>query len=41
MDERKWLNDYHAETLQKLRPELEQFDDKRAISWLEKECRAI
>jgi Xaa-Pro aminopeptidase len=41
MDERKWLNDYHAETLQKVRPLLEKFDDKRAISWLDKECRAI
>lgn len=40
-DERKWLNDYNAEVLQKVRPELEKTGDKEALAWLEKECKAI
>jgi Xaa-Pro aminopeptidase len=39
--EREWLNSYHAEVLEKVRPQLVQFHDHRAINWLERECAAI
>lgn len=37
-EERAWVNEYHDEVLQKLRPLLA--DDARALRWLEKECGA-
>lgn len=40
-DEIKWINSYHQEILQKVRPLLEEFKDERAVAWLEKECKAI
>ncbi|EUC55311.1 Xaa-pro aminopeptidase P, putative [Rhizoctonia solani AG-3 Rhs1AP] len=39
--ERKWLNDYHAEVLEKVGPELAKVGDLRAQAWLERECTAI
>ncbi|CAE6463122.1 unnamed protein product [Rhizoctonia solani] len=39
--ERKWLNDYHAEVLEKVGPELARVGDLRAQAWLERECTAI
>ncbi|CUA75485.1 X-Pro aminopeptidase [Rhizoctonia solani] len=39
--ERKWLNDYHAEVLDKVGPELAKVGDSRAQAWLERECTAI
>ncbi|CAE7168224.1 unnamed protein product [Rhizoctonia solani] len=39
--ERKWLNDYHAEVIKKVGPELAKFGDSRAQVWLERECAAI
>ncbi|WFD23131.1 Xaa-Pro aminopeptidase [Malassezia equina] len=35
-DERAWVNEYHDEVLEKLRPRLA--GDERALRWLEKEC---
>ena len=37
----KWLNDYHAEVLEKIKPMLESTGDKRAIAWLERECKPL
>ncbi|WWC67076.1 uncharacterized protein I206_100983 [Kwoniella pini CBS 10737] len=37
--EKSWLNDYHAEVLDKIGPLLK--DDERALRWLKKECRPI
>nr|XP_018266415.1 xaa-Pro aminopeptidase [Kwoniella dejecticola CBS 10117]OBR88573.1 xaa-Pro aminopeptidase [Kwoniella dejecticola CBS 10117] len=37
--EKEWLNDYHAEVLDKIGPLLK--DDERALRWLQKECRPI
>lgn len=39
--ERTWLNDYHAEVLEKVGPELEKIGDKRALAWLTKECERV
>ncbi|KAK1926245.1 peptidase M24, structural domain-containing protein [Papiliotrema laurentii] len=39
--EREWINGYHAEVLEKVSPLLKEFGDERALTWLEKECRAI
>ncbi|ORX33572.1 peptidase M24, structural domain-containing protein [Kockovaella imperatae] len=39
--EKKWLNDYHAEVLEKVTPVLKSFGDDRALKWLERECKAI
>ncbi|RXK37652.1 xaa-Pro aminopeptidase [Tremella mesenterica] len=39
--ERKWINEYHNEVLEKLTPLLEQFDDSRALAWLRRECQDI
>ena len=39
--ERRWLNEYHAEVSEKLRPLLEEVGDSRALSWLERECAPI
>jgi Xaa-Pro aminopeptidase len=39
--ERDWLNGYHAEVLEKVRPLLQEAGDKRAIAWLERECQAV
>lgn len=36
VDERQWVNAYHDEVLEKLRPRLQ--NDARALRWLEKEC---
>lgn len=35
-EERAWVNEYHDEVLEKLRPRLA--GDERALRWLEKEC---
>jgi Xaa-Pro aminopeptidase len=40
-DERRWLDEYHAEVREKVMPVLRGFGDERAIAWLEKECRAL
>lgn len=40
-DERKWLNDYHAEVKEKVTPLLTEFKDERALAWLEQECKPI
>lgn len=40
-EQRKWLNDYHAEVQDKVMPVLRDFGDDRAAAWLEKECRSI
>ncbi|CAE6418639.1 unnamed protein product [Rhizoctonia solani] len=39
--EKKWLNDYHAEVLAKVGPELSKIGDSRAQAWLERECAAV
>ncbi|OCF44256.1 xaa-Pro aminopeptidase [Kwoniella heveanensis CBS 569] len=39
--EREWLNDYHAEVLEKIGPLLRETGDQRAVEWLERECRPI
>ncbi|KAH7332769.1 putative Xaa-Pro aminopeptidase P [Rhizoctonia solani] len=39
--EKKWLNDYHAEVLEKVGPELSKVGDLRAQAWLKRECAAI
>ncbi|KAF8605627.1 Creatinase/aminopeptidase [Ceratobasidium sp. AG-I] len=39
--ERAWLNDYHAEVLEKVGPGLEKVGDKRALAWLTKECERV
>ncbi|PKI85062.1 Xaa-Pro aminopeptidase [Malassezia vespertilionis] len=36
--EREWMNAYHDEVYQKLKPLLEEQGDARALKWLEKEC---
>ncbi|KAH7924378.1 Creatinase/aminopeptidase [Leucogyrophana mollusca] len=36
VEERNWLNAYHAETLEKVSPLLS--NDPRALAWLEREC---
>ena len=38
-EERKWLNDYHAEIWEKISPHLK--NDIRALKWLENECSPI
>ncbi|KIL60909.1 hypothetical protein M378DRAFT_193546 [Amanita muscaria Koide BX008] len=38
-EERKWLNDYHAEVWEKISPHLK--NDIRALKWLENECSSI
>ncbi|KIO20986.1 hypothetical protein M407DRAFT_132041 [Tulasnella calospora MUT 4182] len=37
----KWLDDYHKEVLEKVKPILEKFRDERAVKWLERECRPL
>lgn len=37
-DEKAWVNAYHDEVLQKLRPLLTRQGDARGVAWLEKEC---
>lgn len=39
--EKDWLNGYHAEVLEKVAPLLQEAGDKRALAWLERECRAV
>ncbi|WVQ80472.1 hypothetical protein IAT38_002577 [Cryptococcus sp. DSM 104549] len=39
--ERTWLNEYHAEVLEKVLPVLREKGDTRAAAWLERECRAV
>ncbi|TFK37159.1 putative Xaa-Pro aminopeptidase P [Crucibulum laeve] len=38
-DEKKWLNEYHAETLSKVSPLLQ--NDLRALEWLKRECSPL
>jgi len=38
-EERKWLNDYHANTWSKVSPLLK--NDDRALKWLERECAPL
>ena len=40
-EEHAWVNAYHAEVRDKLRPRIEAQGDHRALQWLEKECQAI
>ncbi|KAG8964115.1 hypothetical protein FRC03_002189 [Tulasnella sp. 419] len=37
----KWLDDYHKEVLEKVKPGLEEVGDKRAVTWLERECQPL
>ena len=37
----KWLDEYHAEVLEKLRPLMETTGDSRAMAWLERECKPL
>ncbi|ELU40897.1 aminopeptidase P [Rhizoctonia solani AG-1 IA] len=37
----QWLNDYHAEVLKKVGPELAKVGDSRAQAWLQRECAKI
>jgi Xaa-Pro aminopeptidase len=37
----EWLNNYHAEVLEKVGPELAKVGDARAQAWLERECAKI
>ena len=37
--EKKWLDDYHAETWEKVSPLLK--DDTRALEWLKRECSPL
>ncbi|KAJ9098924.1 hypothetical protein QFC20_005839 [Naganishia adeliensis] len=39
--EKKWLNSYHEEVLQKVGPLLEQFGDARAVEWLKRMCQSV
>ncbi|WFD34016.1 Xaa-Pro aminopeptidase [Malassezia cuniculi] len=39
--ERTWLNAYHDEVRDKIRPVLESQGDARAVAWLDKECAHI
>ena len=39
--EKKWLNEYNAEVLEKVTPVLRTFGDDRALAWLERECKAV
>ncbi|KAF8309007.1 Creatinase/aminopeptidase [Clavulina sp. PMI_390] len=42
--ELEWINAYHAEVLEKVKPLLApggKYEDARALSWLERECAAI
>ncbi|KAJ9091009.1 hypothetical protein QFC19_009305 [Naganishia cerealis] len=39
--EKDWLNKYHAEVLQKVRPLLEDFNDATALQWLDKMCQSV
>ena len=38
-EEKKWLNEYHAETWEKVSPLLK--NDERATKWLERECAPL
>lgn len=38
--EKKWINDYHDETLAKVGPILKNLGDERGYAWLKKECEA-
>jgi len=38
-EEKKWLNEYHAETWEKVSPLLK--NDERALKWLERECAPL
>ncbi|KDN39533.1 putative aminopeptidase P, cytoplasmic [Tilletiaria anomala UBC 951] len=38
--EKHWMQEYHAEVLQKVGPVLEKMGDERALRWLQKECNA-
>ncbi|PFH45881.1 hypothetical protein AMATHDRAFT_70981 [Amanita thiersii Skay4041] len=38
-DEKKWLNEYHAETWEKVSPLLQ--NDQRALQWLKRECSTL
>ena len=38
-EEKKWLNEYHAETWEKVSPLLR--NDERALKWLERECAPL
>lgn len=40
-DEKDWLNKYHQEVLAKVRPELEQHGDERALLYLQRECEPV
>ena len=39
VQEREWLDKYHAETLEKVGPLLK--NDPRALAWLERECAPL
>jgi len=38
-EEKKWLNEYHTETWEKVSPLLK--NDERALKWLERECAPL
>jgi Xaa-Pro aminopeptidase len=39
--EKEWLNNYHAEVKEKVTPLLKEFQDERALAWLERQCQPI
>jgi Xaa-Pro aminopeptidase len=39
--EKKWLNSYHEEVLEKVGPLLEEFGDARAAEWLKRMCQSV
>jgi Xaa-Pro aminopeptidase len=39
--EKQWLNEYHREVREKVAPLLEQMEDQRALTWLEKETAEV
>lgn len=41
IEEKDWLNEYHAEVLAKLAPVLKEMGDERAGKWLERECQPL
>jgi Xaa-Pro aminopeptidase len=41
LKEKKWLNSYHQEVLQKVEPVLEEFRDTRALEWLRRMCVSV
>jgi len=41
VEEKKWVNEYHAEVESKLAPKLLEAKDERALAWLKRQCQAV